>query len=55
MAWEDGLMAVERTLRKVGAEHTQTDVIQQDYLTRSCNLTSCSKHSIKFNRMLEER
>jgi hypothetical protein len=37
------------------AERAQTKVIWQDYLTRSCALTSSFKHSINFNRMLEER
>jgi hypothetical protein len=36
------------------AEHAQTVAIWQDYLGRSCTLTSSSKHSINFNRMLEE-
>jgi hypothetical protein len=31
-----------------------TKAIRQDYLARSCALTSNSMHSINFNRMLEE-
>jgi hypothetical protein len=37
------------------AECAQTEVVWHDYLTRSCSLTFMSKHSINFNRMLEER
>jgi hypothetical protein len=35
-------------------ESAQTEVVRQDYLTRSCALTSRSKHSFNFNRMFEE-
>jgi hypothetical protein len=37
------------------AEHAQTEAVQQDYLTRSRALTSSSKHSINFSKMLDER
>jgi hypothetical protein len=35
-------------------ECAQTKAVRQDYLTRSCVLTSISKHSINLNTMLEE-
>jgi hypothetical protein len=35
-------------------EPAQTKVVQQDYLTRSHALTSSTKHSLNFSRMLEE-
>jgi hypothetical protein len=46
ITWEDGLVA---------SECAQTEAVRQDYLSRSSTLTSHSKHSINFNRMLEER
>jgi hypothetical protein len=45
VAWEDGLVASKRA---------QTEAIRQDYLTSPRALTSSTKHSINFNRMLEE-
>jgi hypothetical protein len=36
------------------AEHAQIEVVRRDYLTRTHAFTSNSKHSINFNRMLEE-
>jgi hypothetical protein len=54
--WEDGLAAFEHALgRERDTEHAQVEAAWQDYLARSCTFTSSSKHSIKFNRMLEER
>jgi hypothetical protein len=55
VAWEDGLATYEGTLGRVclkcDAERTQTEVVHLDYLNRS--LTSSTKHSLNFNRMLE--
>jgi hypothetical protein len=57
IVWEDGIAASEcalgRAYMEYDAEHTHTKVVQQDYLARSCDLTSNSKHS-NFRRMLEE-
>jgi hypothetical protein len=58
IAWEDGLIAIECALGRAcmehHAEHAQTEAVQHDYLTKSCTLTSYTKHSLDFNRMLEE-
>jgi hypothetical protein len=58
-AWEDGLAAYKCALGRMcmerDVEHIQAKVALQDYLARTCAFTSSSKHSIKFNRMLEER
>jgi hypothetical protein len=55
VAWEDGLATYEGTLGRVclecDAERAQTEVVHLDYLNRS--LTSSTKHSLNFNRMLE--
>jgi hypothetical protein len=57
-AWEDGLAASERTLGRVclecNIEHIHTEAARQDYLARMRAFTSSFKHSINFNRMLEE-
>jgi hypothetical protein len=37
------------------ANRAQDEAAQQDYLARTCTFTSNSKHSVKFNWMLEER
>jgi hypothetical protein len=47
---EDGLAAAKHNIACA-----LTEAIRQEYLTRSRALTSGSKHSINFNRMLEER
>jgi hypothetical protein len=58
VTWEDGLVASEcalgRACREHDAEHAQAEAARQDYLARSHAITSSSKHSINFNRMLEE-
>jgi hypothetical protein len=52
-------MASERTLVKAcmecDAERAQVEVVQQDFLARTCTFSSNSKHSINFNWMLVER
>jgi hypothetical protein len=57
-SWEDGLTAIERALGRACMEHdaerSQTEVVRQDFLTMSRTLTTSSKHSINFNRMLVE-
>jgi hypothetical protein len=36
------------------AERARTEAVRQDYLTKSGTLTSCTKHSHNFYKMLEE-
>jgi hypothetical protein len=56
-AWEDGLLAFEFAIGRVCVEHnaesTQAEATWQDNIARIRALTSSSKHSINFNRMLE--
>jgi hypothetical protein len=58
VAWEDGLMASERTHGRACMEHdtkhTKIEGVRQDCLTKSPIMTSSSKHSLNFNRMSEE-
>jgi hypothetical protein len=35
-------------------EHAQGEAVRQDYIIRTCTSSSNSKHSINWNRMLEE-
>jgi hypothetical protein len=52
ITWEDGLSTAKCTIRRACMEHdvknTLTESIRQNYLTSF-------KHSINFNRILEER
>jgi hypothetical protein len=58
VAWEDGLTSSEcapmRACMERDAECTKTEAVWHEYLTKSCTLTSCTKHSLNFNKMLEE-
>jgi hypothetical protein len=56
--WEDGLAASQRThgrpCMECNDEHAQAKVVWQNSLIRMHAFTFNSKHSINFNRMLEE-
>jgi hypothetical protein len=56
--WEGGLTTSECALGRACMEHdaerARTEAIRQDYLTKSGTLTSCTKHSHNFYKMLEE-
>jgi hypothetical protein len=58
IAWEDSLAASERALGRAymerDVERAKTEVVRQDYLSKLRTLTSCTKHSLNVNKMLEE-